>query len=127
MDKVVVLHKLLNGTASQEEVDQLKQALVSGEVSIGGNVNQSVIVIGSGNTAQLPPQVLERLGGSRLLGNLKRDLTGDEIARGLAKFESELLTRAPVLFPRYKKQARQLSPFLKVKTEMLSDQARKEL
>ncbi len=39
MDKNQALQKLLNGTAPEEEIELLKQALISGEISIGGNVN----------------------------------------------------------------------------------------
>jgi hypothetical protein len=52
MDKNQALHNLLNGTASEEEIGLLKQMLASGEISIGGNVNQSVVIIGSGNTVE---------------------------------------------------------------------------
>lgn len=39
MDKTQALQKLLDGTASEEEIQLLKQLLASGEISIGGNVN----------------------------------------------------------------------------------------
>ena len=94
MDKTQALQNLLNGTASEEEINLLKGGLASGEISIGGNVNQSVIIIGSGNTVELPPAALDRLGGRSLLGDLDRDLTGDEIASGLNRLEAELQQRA---------------------------------
>ncbi len=46
MDKTQALQNLLNGTASEEEINLLKHGLASGEISIGGNVNQSVIIVG---------------------------------------------------------------------------------
>jgi len=78
MDKTQALQNLLNGTASEEEINLLKGGLASGEISIGGNVNQSVIIIGSGNTVELPPAALDKLNARPLLGDLDRDLTGDE-------------------------------------------------
>ena len=39
MDKTSALQNLLNGTATEEEIQLLKHGLVSGEISIGGNVN----------------------------------------------------------------------------------------
>jgi hypothetical protein len=54
IDKTKALQKLLNGTATKKEIELLKRALASGEISIGGNVNQSVIIIGSGNTVEFP-------------------------------------------------------------------------
>ena len=42
MDKTQALQNLLNGTASEEDINLLKGGLASGEISIGGNVNQSV-------------------------------------------------------------------------------------
>ena len=40
MDNTKALQKLLNGTATKKEIELLKQALASGEISIGGDVNQ---------------------------------------------------------------------------------------
>jgi hypothetical protein len=45
MDKTQTLQNLLNGTASEEEINLLKGGLASGEISIRGNVNQSVIIM----------------------------------------------------------------------------------
>ncbi len=67
MDNSKALQNLLNGTASEEEIDLLKQGLISGEISIGGNVNHSVIIIGSGNTVDLTP--LDSRRGSRMDSN----------------------------------------------------------
>ncbi len=61
MDTTKALQNLLNGTASEEDISLFKHGLVSREISIGGNVNQSVIIIGSGNTVELPPAALNRL------------------------------------------------------------------
>ena len=49
MDKIQALHNLLNGTASQEEIDLLRQALASGEISVGGNITDSHLIQGSKN------------------------------------------------------------------------------
>jgi hypothetical protein len=39
MDKTKALQNLLNGTATEEEIELLKHGLASGEISIGGDVN----------------------------------------------------------------------------------------
>jgi hypothetical protein len=57
-DKNQSLQALLNNTATEEDIALLKRLLASGEISIGGNVNQSVIIIGSGNTDRLSDAVL---------------------------------------------------------------------
>jgi hypothetical protein len=44
MDKTQALQNLLTGAASEEEVSLLQGGLASMEVSIGRNVNQSVII-----------------------------------------------------------------------------------
>jgi len=61
MDKTQALQNLLNGAASEEDVELLKRLLASGEISIGGNVNRSVVIIGSGNTVELTPEALSLL------------------------------------------------------------------
>lgn len=126
MDKNKALQKLLNGTATRKEIELLKQALASGEITIGGNVNQSVIILGSGNTVEITSEVLDSLGARPLLGSLERDLTGNEIALGLTRLESELPLRAPVLLTRFQEQARRLRPTLKTDPNALSESARKE-
>jgi energy-coupling factor transporter ATP-binding protein EcfA2 len=126
MDKTQALQNLLNGIASEDEINLLKGGLASGEISIGGNVNQSVIIIGSGNTVELPPAALDRLGGRSLLGDLDRDLTGDEIAIGLNHLEAKLPIRAPILLTQLQEQTRRLRPTLKTNPKSLSDHARKE-
>jgi len=73
MEKTKALQKLLNGTASEEEIQLLKQALASGEISIGGDVNRSVVIIGSGNKVELTAEAL---------GILKPETTSDEPAEG---------------------------------------------
>lgn len=61
MDKTTALQKLLNGTATKKEIDALKQALANGEISIGGDVNRSVVIIGSGNKVELTTEALNLL------------------------------------------------------------------
>ena len=73
MDKAKALQNLLNGTASEEEIRLLKQALASGEISIGGDVNRSVVIIGSGNKVELTAEAL---------GILKPETTSDEPIEG---------------------------------------------
>lgn len=41
MDKTKALQKLLNGIATKKDIELLKQALASGEISIGGDMNRS--------------------------------------------------------------------------------------
>jgi energy-coupling factor transporter ATP-binding protein EcfA2 len=129
MDKNQALHKLLNGTALEEEIELLRQALASGEISIGGNVSNSVIVQGSENNVQvfqLTPEMLELLGGNKFLGNLERDLNGDEIEIGLQRLEAELPLRAPVMLKQFQEQARRLRHTLKTNPNKLSESLRKE-
>jgi len=73
MEKTKALQKLLNGTASEEDIQLLKQALASGEISIGGDVNRSVVIIGSGNKVELTAEAL---------GILKPETISDEPAEG---------------------------------------------
>jgi formylglycine-generating enzyme required for sulfatase activity len=61
MDKNQALQNLLDGTASPEEIDLLQQAIIRGEISIGGEVNRSVVIIGSGNTVELTTEALNLL------------------------------------------------------------------
>lgn len=58
MDKNKALQKLLNGTATKKEIESLKEALASGEISIGGDMNRSVVIIGSGNKVELTAEAL---------------------------------------------------------------------
>ncbi len=69
MNKNLALQALLNNAASEEDIALLKRLHASGEISIGGNVSQSVIIIGSGNTVELPPAALDRLNARPMLGN----------------------------------------------------------
>jgi ABC-type multidrug transport system fused ATPase/permease subunit len=61
MDKTKALQKLLQGKASKKEIEALQQALASGEISIGGDVNRSVVIIGSGNKVELTAEALSLL------------------------------------------------------------------
>ena len=126
MNSTQSLQNLLNNTASEEDIALLKRLLASGEISIGGNVNQSVIIIGSGNTVELPPAALDRLNARPMLGNLDRDLTGEEITAGLRRLDKLLPNRAPVLLPHYKEQVGRLRPTLKTEIKSLSETARRE-
>ncbi len=73
MDKNKALQKLLDGTATKKEIEALKQALVNGEISIGGDVNRSVVIIGSGNKVELTAEAL---------GILKPETTTEEPVAG---------------------------------------------
>jgi len=61
MDKTKALRNLLKGKATDEEIELLQQALASGEISIGGGVDRSVVIIGSGNKVELTAQALSLL------------------------------------------------------------------
>lgn len=61
MDKTKALQNLLKGKATKKEIELLKQALASGEISISGDVNRSVVIIGSGNKVQLTTEALSLL------------------------------------------------------------------
>ena len=73
MDKTRALQKLLNGTATKKEIEMLRQAVASGEISIGGDVNRSVVIIGSGNKVELTAEAL---------GLLKPETTSEEPVEG---------------------------------------------
>ena len=129
MDKTQALQNLPNETASEEDIALLKRLLVSGEISIGGNVNNSVITVGSGNNIQifqLTPETLEILNARPMLGNLDRDLTGEEITTGLRRLEKSLPNRTPVLLPQFKAAGARLRPTLKTEVKALSKSARRE-
>lgn len=61
MDKTKALQNLLKGKATKKEIELLKQALASGEISIGRDVQNSIVITGSGNTISLPPEILKLL------------------------------------------------------------------
>jgi uncharacterized delta-60 repeat protein len=73
MDKTKALQKLLDGTATKKEIELLKQMLASGEISIGRDVNRSVVIIGSGNKIELTAEAL---------GILKPEMTSEEPIEG---------------------------------------------
>lgn len=58
MDKIKALHNLLDGIATEEEIKLLRLAIANGEISIGGDVNRSVVIIGSGNKVELTAEAL---------------------------------------------------------------------
>jgi len=63
MDKPLqtALKDLIENQASPEQIELLRQAMVSGQIRIGGNVRDSVIVVGSGNSIQISPEALDLL------------------------------------------------------------------
>ena len=63
MDRAKLLQALLDRTATKEEINLLKELLTSGEISIGGDVNHSVIIIGSGNAVEITSDALKLLAG----------------------------------------------------------------
>lgn len=126
MDKTQALQNLLDGTASEEDITLLKGLLASGDIWIGGDVNHSVIITGSGNTFSLSPAARDMIGANSWLGDLDRELTGDEIAQGLQRLENELPRRAPILLSQFQEQSRRLKPLLKTNAVSLGEQAQRE-
>ncbi|MGC4099007.1 MAG: ATP-binding protein [Nitrospira sp.] len=56
------LQHLNNETASAAEIDLLRQKLATKQISIGGDVNNSVIILGNGNTViHLTPEMVDVL------------------------------------------------------------------
>jgi nucleoside phosphorylase/tetratricopeptide (TPR) repeat protein len=51
-----------------DEIELLRQALSNGQISIGGSVSNSVIILGSGNTVQLTAEALKLLTSANKLG-----------------------------------------------------------
>ena len=100
---------LLNGTATKKEIELLKQALASGEISIGGDVNRSVVIIGSGNKVELTSEALNLL---KPESTNEEPVAGEPPYMGLRYFDTpdtdlfygrEALTRE--LFARVQKQS----------------------
>jgi formylglycine-generating enzyme required for sulfatase activity len=61
MDRTKALQNLLKGKATKKEIELLKQALASGEISIGGDVKHSIVITGDGNNISLTPEALNLL------------------------------------------------------------------
>jgi len=55
------LKKLGENQATNDELELIRHAFSGGQIFIGGNVQNSVIIVGSGNSLQLTPEALERL------------------------------------------------------------------
>ena len=122
----VALQHFFADSASKQEIALLKQALSVGQIAIGGNVNNSIIIVGSGNSVALPPGAIDVLDARALLGDLERDLTGDEIAVGLTRLNEIFPERAPCLLSSLRTLAKKLSPFIQTVAEALSASSRKE-
>ena len=85
MDKTKALQNLLKGKATKEEIELLKQALASGEISIGGDVNRSVVIIGSGNKVEL---TLEALSILKPESTSEEPIAGEPPYMGLRYFDT---------------------------------------
>jgi formylglycine-generating enzyme required for sulfatase activity len=85
MDNNKALQKLLNGTATKKEIESLKQAVANGEISIGGDVNRSVVIIGSGNKVEL---TAEALGILRPNTKSEEPVAGESPYMGLRYFDT---------------------------------------
>ncbi|HNE04944.1 MAG TPA: SUMF1/EgtB/PvdO family nonheme iron enzyme [Anaerolineales bacterium] len=86
MDKNRALQRLLNGKATNKEIEELKQAVASGEISIGGDMNRSVVIIGSGNKVEL---TAEALGILKPENTTQEPVTGESPYMGLRYFDTQ--------------------------------------
>lgn len=104
MDKNKALQKLLNGKATKKEIEELKQAVANGEISIGGDMNRSVVIIGSGNKVELTAEALSILkpeftteepvaGESPYMGLRYFDTSDADLFYGREALTAELLKR----------------------------------
>ncbi|MDW8277708.1 MAG: NACHT domain-containing protein, partial [Anaerolineales bacterium] len=93
-EKLAALNRLLEGQATSEDIHLLYQALTRGEISISGDVTNSVILIGSGNTVTLTAE-------ARAL--LQPETKTEEPAPGKAPYKGLLyfdVDDAPLFFGR---------------------------
>src|SRR6266542_456079 len=67
----LALQNLINRIASDEEVFLLKQELVKGKISIDGNVNKSIVILGNGNKVEITSEALDRLNIGSLLSDVE--------------------------------------------------------
>jgi formylglycine-generating enzyme required for sulfatase activity len=86
MDKTKALQNLLHGKATKKEIELLKQALASGEISIGGDVNRSVVIIGSGNKVELTTEALSLLKPET---KIEEPVAGEPPYMGLRYFDTQ--------------------------------------
>lgn len=104
MDKNKSIQKLLNGKATKKEIEELKQAVANGEISIGGDMNRSVVIIGSGNKVELTAEALSILkpeftteepvaGESPYMGLRYFDTSDADLFYGREALTAELLKR----------------------------------
>jgi formylglycine-generating enzyme required for sulfatase activity len=94
MDNNKALQNLLNGTATKKEIEALKRALARGEISIGGNVEGKLVIIGSGNTVEITP---EKLGIIQPEAKTEEPIAGESPYMGLRYFDT---TDADLFFGR---------------------------
>lgn len=85
MDKNKALQNLLKGKATKKEIELLQQALANGEISIGGDVNRSIVITGDGNTITLTPAALGILKPET---KIEGPIAGDPPYMGLRYFDT---------------------------------------
>lgn len=73
MKEIKAIQNLIAGNATDEEINLIKQGIINNEISVGGSISQSVIIIGDGNTVKLTPEAIEQLGARPLLQNSGQD------------------------------------------------------
>jgi hypothetical protein len=67
MKEIKAIQNLIAGNATDEEINLIKQGIINNEISVGGSISQSVIIIGDGNTVKLTPEAVDQLGARPLL------------------------------------------------------------
>ena len=86
MDKTKALQNLLKGKATKREIELLKQALESGEISIGGDVQRSIVIMGDGNSISLTPEALDLLKSET---KTEEQVEGEPPYMGLRYFDTQ--------------------------------------
>ena len=65
----LAIQNLIDGIASEEEVNFLRQELAASNISVGGNVDHSIVILGNGNNIEITSEALNRLNADSLLNN----------------------------------------------------------
>lgn len=86
MEKTKALQNLLKSKATKKEIELLKQALASGEISIGGDVQRSIVIMGDGNSISLTPEALDLLKPET---KTEEQVEGDPPYMGLRYFDTQ--------------------------------------
>lgn len=93
-EKFAALSRLLERQANSDDLDLLRRALTRGEISIGGDTTNSVILIGSSNTVTLTAEARQLLQPEEVKDE---PAPGESPYKGLLYFD---VTDAPLFFGR---------------------------